>query len=283
MLNRHAMIDKVEQTAQLITLPEIYFRLKELLAEPDYTMAEVALLVGRDPALAMRFLRVVNSPLNRRSRTIETISHAVSLLGSRQVHDIALCATVAESFEGIRTDLVNLKLFWQRSVSCAVLAQRLAAASGDMASDRLFVIGLLHDIGHMLMFLAIPEESQQAILQAKEMQKPLFQVERELLGFDYAQIGGNLMGKWGFPKRLQIATRYHPEPHLAKQFSQETSLLHLSHLLVQADLEEGRFGAIPFVAEDSSWMTTGLTEERCVEIKQTSLTECAEVANSLFP
>ena len=91
------MFQKVVKSAQLISLPDIYFKLKELIEDPDYTMAEVALLVGRDPGMAARFLRVVNSPLNRRASKIETVSHAVSLLGIRQVHDIVLSASVAES------------------------------------------------------------------------------------------------------------------------------------------------------------------------------------------
>lgn len=122
-MNSQAMIQKIEQSAKLISLPEIYLRLNELIADPDYTMAEVALLVGRDPALAMRFLRVVNSPLNRRLNEIETVSHAVSLLGIQQVHDIVLCAAVAGAFDGVLTEVVSMKQFWQRSVYCAVTAQ----------------------------------------------------------------------------------------------------------------------------------------------------------------
>ncbi len=120
------MFQKVVKSAQLISLPDIYLKLKELIDDPDYTMAEVALLVGRDPGMATRFLRLVNSPLYRRVRKIETVSHAVSLLGIRQVHDIVLSASVAEAFEGIQTEVMNMKKFWQRSFYCAVMTKQLA-------------------------------------------------------------------------------------------------------------------------------------------------------------
>jgi HD-like signal output (HDOD) protein len=282
MMNIQTMIQKIEQSAQLISLPEIYLRLRELLADPDYTMAEVAILLGRDPALATRILQVVNSPLNRRSCRIETVTHAVSLLGSRQVYDIVLCASVAESFKGVLTDVMNMKQFWQRSVYCAVTAQQLAVACGEMESERLFVMGLLHDIGHLFMYLAIPEESQQVILKAKELKRPLYQVERELLGFDYAQIGGNMMRKWDLPKSLQVTTRFHPEPNVAKQFTLETALLHLSYLLIHSDLEDGNFGAGAFVADDTVWATTRLTKKQCLDIRQTAANQFDEVANSIF-
>ena len=275
------MFHKVVKSAQLISLPDIYIKLKGLMDEPDYTMAEVALLVGRDPGMATRFLRVVNSPLYRRIRKIETVSHAVSLLGIRQVHDIVLSASVAEAFEGIQTDVMNMKKFWQRSFYCAVMTKQLALECGVMESDRLFVIGLLHDIGHLFMYLAIPEESQQAILNAKKLERPLYQMERELIGFDYAKVGGYMMRQWDLPKSLQAITCFHPEPGKSNQFASETAMLHLACLLVQADLEAGVFGEGAFLVDTAAWQLTGLTEEHCLKARQTAAEEFNAVAESI--
>jgi HD-like signal output (HDOD) protein len=283
MMKNQAMLQKIEQSAQLISLPEIYLQLRELLADPEYTMAEVALLVSRDPALATRFLRVVNSPLNRRASKIETVSHAVSLLGSRQVHDIVLGAAVAEAFDGVLIDVMSMKQFWHRSVYCAITAQQLASAVDEMETERMFVMGLLHDIGHLFMYLAIPEEAQQAILQAQERELPLYQVERELLGFDYSEVGGNMMRQWGLPKSLQMTTRFHPEPGIAGQYPLETALLHLGSLLAQSDLEAGQFGAGAFVVDESVWVTTGLTVEQCLAAQREAAEQFDAVAMSLFP
>lgn len=274
------MFQKVIRSAQLISLPDIYIRLKELLDDPDYTMAEVALLVGRDPGMATRFLRVVNSPLYRRVQKIETVSHAVSLLGIRQVHDIVLSASIAEAFEGIQTEVMNMKKFWQRSFYCAVMIKQLAKACNLLEIDRLFVVGLLHDIGHLFMYMAIPEESQHAILRAEHEKRPLYKVERELLGFDYAKLGAYMMGKWNLPKRLQAITWLHPEPCKANQFAQETALLHLSSLLVRSDLEGGVFGEGPFTVGPTVWPTTGLTRDQCLNFRLTGADEFGKVANS---
>ena len=275
------MFQKVVKSAQLISLPDIYIKLKELIDDPDYTMAEVALLVGRDPGMATRFLRMVNNPLNRRVCKIETVSHAVSLLGIRQVHDIVLSASVAEAFEGIQTDVMNMKKFWQRSFYCAVMTKQLALECEIMDSDRLFVMGLLHDIGHLFMYLSIPQESQQAILKAKKLERPLYQMERDLLGFDYATLGGYMMLQWDLPKSFQAITCFHPEPGRATQFAMETALLHLSALLVMSDLEAGVFGQGAFTIDPTVWPTTGLTEEQCLNSRQTAADAFGEVANSL--
>ena len=276
------MFQKVVKSAQLISLPDIYTKLKELIDDPDYTMAEVALLVGRDPGMSTRFLQAVNSPLNRRVCKIETVSHAVSLLGIRQVHDIVLSASVAEAFEGIQTELMNMKKFWQQSFYSAVMTKQLALECGIIESDRLFVTGLLHNIGHLFMYMAIPEESQQAFLNAKKQERPLYQVERELIGFDYAKLGGYVMRQWDLPKSFQAITYFHPEPGKSNQFAMETALLHLSSLLVQSDLEEGVFGEGSFTIDPTVWPTTSLTEGQCLNFRKTAADEFDEVANSLF-
>ncbi|NNF98242.1 MAG: HDOD domain-containing protein [Desulfobacteraceae bacterium] len=255
--------------------------LKELLDDPDYTMAEVALLVGRDPGMAARFLRAVNNPLDRRVAKIETVSHAVSLLGIRQVHDIVLSASVAEAFNGIKTEVMDMRKFWQRSFYCAVMTKRLALTCGLMESDRLFVIGLLHDIGHLFMYMSIPKESQQVIMEARNGERPLFQVERDMLGFDYAKLGAYVMRHWDLPKSFQAATCFHPEPGIVNKFVMETALLHLGVLLVMSDLEEGEFGQGVFTVSPSVWQTTGLNEEQCLELRQRAAGEYGEVASSL--
>ena len=250
--------------------------------DPDYTMEEVALLVGSDPGMATRFLRVVNTPLNRRVRKIETVSHTVSLLGICQVHDIVLSASVAEAFEGIGTKVMNIKKFWQRSFYCAVMTRQLALDCEIIENDRFFVTGLLHDIGHLFTYIAIPEESQKAILSAKKLQRPLYQVERDLLGFDYAKLGGYMMQQWGLPRPLQATTWFHPEPCKANQFALETALLHLCSLLVRSDLEAGVFGEGSFTVDPTVWPTTNLTAEQCLNFRQTAADQFAEVENSLF-
>ncbi len=275
------MFQEVVKSAQLISLPDIYMKLKELMDDPEYTMAEVALLVGRDPGMAARFLRVVNSPLYLRIRKIETVSQAVSLLGIRQVHDIVLSASIAEAFEGIQTEVMNMKKFWQRSFYCAVMTKQLALECDIIEDDRLFLTGLLHDIGHLFMYIAIPEESQHAIMNAKKLEQPLYQVERKLLGFDYAKVGGYMMQKWNLPKSLQVITCFHPEPGKSNQYASETAMLHLASLLVQADLEAGVFGEGAFLVDPAAWQLTGQTEENCLKARQTAAEKFNEVAESI--
>jgi HD-like signal output (HDOD) protein len=275
-------IQKIRESAKLISLPEIYLKLKGLLDDPGYTMAEVALLVGHDPGMAARFLRIVNSPLNRRMAKIESVGHAVSLLGSQQVHDIVLCASITEAFDGVLIDVMNMKQFWQRSVYCAVTARQLALKCEEAESERLFLIGLLHDIGHLFMYLGIPEQAKIAIVQANGQQRPLFLVERELFGFDYANLAGMMMKEWDLPKSLQLPVAFHPEPGRVRQYPLETALLHLASLLVNADLGTGVFGQGAYAVDPAAWSATDLTLEQCLEVQQVAKEQFEAVSESIF-
>ena len=275
------MFQKVIDSAKLISMPDIYLKLKELMDEPDYTMAEVALLVGRDPGMAGRFLRVVNSPLYRRIRRIDTVSQAVSLLGLRQVHDIVLSASIAEAFDGIHTDVMDMKKFWQRSFYCAVMTKELGQHCDIRENDRLFLTGLLHDIGHLFMYMAIPDESLNVIVKAKKEERPYFQVERELLGFDYAKAGGYMMQRWQLPISLQVITSSHPKPGTTTQFATEAAMLHIASLLAQSDLEDGEFGVGTFIVDPAAWQLTALSKEKCLEARQTAADQFNEVAENI--
>ena len=276
------LFQKVAESARLISLPDIYFRLKELIEASDFSMAEVALHVGRDPGMAARFLQVVNSPLNRRARTIDSVVQAVSLLGISQVHDIVLSVSVARAFEGLKNDVMDMKKFWSHSVFCAVLTRELALECDQIESDRFIVMGLLHDIGHLFMYLSIPEESQEAIIAADRKQRPLYLVERDMLGFDYAQVGGYVLKEWNLPENLQTTTEFHPEPSRAAQFKMETSLLHISSLLVQAQEKSGKFGAGAFVPDPVAWELTGLEEQQCGSARDKAAEEFTSVVETIF-
>ncbi|MCP4748650.1 MAG: HDOD domain-containing protein [Desulfobacteraceae bacterium] len=276
------IIKKIKKSARSLTIPKTYFQLKALLDEPDYTLAEAALLAGREPGLAVRFLKIANSAFYRKQSEIETISHAVSTLDSRQVHDIMLCASVWQAFKQIPYSVMDMGKFWRRCVFCAVTIQQLAIRCEQMDTERFFLIGLLHDIGHLFMHLSIAGKTQTAILQANETQSPLYQVQRDLLGFDYAKISGIVMQEWGLPKSLRIPITFHPEPTNADHFKLETALLHLAHLLVQSHLENSFFGEGGFIIDPVVWKYSGLTQEDCLQARQTAAKTSGSIADSIF-
>jgi len=273
--------ERVTASAKLISLPEVYLRLKELLAQPDYSMADVALIIGQDPALTARLLRLVNSPYFGLAAKVETVFRAVSMLGTKQVHDLALATSVAHSFAGMPSEAMDMPKFWRRSVFCGLASRELAKVAGVQDSERLFVAGLLRDIGHLVMYQTVPEPCQRAMLVAEQREQPLYLVERELIGIDYARVGGALMRLWQLPSSLRESTEFHIEPARALTFPMETYLVHLAALLVTAEETGQEFGSRALEPRAKSWDVTGLTVQQCLSV-QSEFAEEADRALDFF-
>lgn len=260
------LLRDVLQAAQLFSLPDIYIRLRQVLDDPDYTAAEVAAVIDKDPALTLRLLHIVNSSLYSFATSVDTVSRAVALLGSLQIHDLVLAASITLTFKGMTSYLVDMQRFWRQSVYCAATCRLLADRVGTDGRERLFVAGLLHDIGHLLMYQAIPRRAQQALMQARADDLPIHLAERHLLGFDYAVVGGELMHLWELPASLTELVRCHLEPEQAPHHPVETALVHLGALLAKARHENGRFNQGVLTASAPVWSLTGLAPEECLAL-----------------
>lgn len=274
-------MQSIINTAKLLSLPEIYLRLKRLMAEPDFAMAEVALVISHDPSLTARLLKIVNSSLYSFPTPVETVSRAITLLGTQQIHDIILVTAVAEAFKGMAPGIMDVRRFWRCAMQCAVTCRHLAAISQGSDQERLFAAGLLCDIGHLLMYQAVPESMQQAIFLARETKLPMDQAERQILGFDYTEVGATLMEQWQLPTSLCTTTRYHNRIEEAKEFQLDVALVHLAQRMTRADDGEGEFDRGNLKVASAAWEISGLQAQDCMELSG-SIAEDVRIAMELI-
>ena len=276
--------EQVTADAQLLTLPAVYLRLKEVLDDPDYAISDIEAAISSDPAISTRLLRQANSPYFGFATKIETISRAVGLLGSQQVHDLVLATSVAQTFSGISIEVMDMHTFWTRSVHCAAAARLLAVNCNILDSERLFVAGLLRDIGHLVMYQSIPDEATAALLRARADRRALHKVERAVVGFDYAQLGGVLMQQWQLPRSLWEPVQMHVTPERATEYALDASIVHLAGVLsdvAHADTDE-RDDFVSLV-HPSVWEFTGLTPEQCAAIQDEVESQLDGVMYLIFP
>jgi HD-like signal output (HDOD) protein len=232
MTNRaDALIHGIEQ---LVTLPAIYFEIKRVIESPNSTMMDIAKTISTDPALAAKLLRIVNSPIFAQSRPVETITRAVSMLGMVQIHDLALAASLSTTFSRIPVGVMDMHRFWVGSVLRATLMKSLARDAGLHDRERAFLQGLLSDVGHLVMYLRIPDACAVVLHQAKGSDEPLFQIERQNLGCDAAQVGASLLRRWGLPEGIHHVLAMQNEPEECTAYAQETALLNIATTLAWA-------------------------------------------------
>lgn len=274
---------QVTAKAKLVSLPEVYIQLKNLLDQPDYTIGDAAAIIERDPALATRLLRLVNSSFFGLAARVDTVFRAVNMLGAQQVHDLALATSVAQSFEGMSSDVMDMSSYWRGSVLCGLVSRLLSENSSVLDSDRSFVAGLLRDIGHLVMYQSVPKLAQQALALAADSGRPVYLVEQEKIGLDYARVGGVLMRQWGLPDSLREVTEFHVEPARSLRFPLETHLLHIADVLARSIDNDADFSQQAGRIHPDSWRITGLSPEQCLSAGNESKLNLESVMNLMFP
>ncbi|OQW34427.1 MAG: hypothetical protein A4E19_18375 [Nitrospira sp. SG-bin1] len=238
----------VQSCTSIVTLPEIYFRVREVVDDPDSTMDDLSEVLKMDPALSARLLRIVNSPLYGFPRQIDTVTRAVNLLGTQAINDLVTATTVGRTFSGMPVQLMDVPKFWRKSVLCALLAGKIAKSCGLEDSERFFIAGLLRDIGHFVLYQTVPQRAQSALIEAGYLEASLAEVEQSNIGCDYAEVGAELIKTWGMPTQIEQAVRCQLSPNDAGEFTLHASIVHLAGVI--ADYEElepsRRPAALPF-------------------------------------
>jgi HD-like signal output (HDOD) protein len=275
--------EKITQDCKLITLPEVYIRLKDIIEAPDYLLEDVADTIRSDPALTARILKLINSPYFGLPGKIETVFRAVSLLGTQQIHDLTLATCISETLSRQTIPRLNMHGYWKKSVYCGLVAQGLAQKLGLIDSERLFVCGLLFDLGHLILYQSLPDETQNALLLSQQKVQPLVEAERELIGLDYARVGATLMRQWSFPTCLIDTTEFHPEPVRAKNHPAETAMVHIAALLAEAFMDERNFGEEGLSPHPAALTVTGLDLDACRSTAERVRPGLENILETIYP
>lgn len=278
--------DLVNNASNLISLPEVALRVNELANDPKSTADDMAAVITQDPALVVRMLKIANSAYYGLSNEVETITRAVAILGTNKIRDLVLSSSASEAFEGIPNDLISMQDFWHHSLYCALLAQILAKKTKKMHTESIFIAGLLHDIGQLLMFNQLPEKSHESILLLMEGTEELetYEAERHVFGFDHMQVGAALIKSWKLAPVLEECIEFHHEPQNAKEFPAEVALINIANAVaVMADFDSmSEDDEIPMI-NPISWKLTGLSKEDLPEAIKKAQEEIKEIESVLFP
>jgi HD-like signal output (HDOD) protein len=233
--NDLTLSDLFKGDLQLSSPPAIYFQLKKVIDDPNKTMADVGNVIDKDPGLTMRLLKLVNSAFFGFASEINSVSRAVNIMGLAQVHDLVLTISAVNTFQGINNELIDMKAFWLHSVYCAAIAKLLARKCHIVDSDRLFVTGILHDVGHLVIYTRLPNHAENLLLTAKTEQIPLSILEKKTFGFDYAEVGGELLKLWKLPACFYQAVYQHTHVTADSEFSLESAIVHVANILALQD------------------------------------------------
>ncbi len=245
---------------QLATLPDIFYKLNAAIEDPDCTFDDIGEIISVDPGLTARLLRIVNSAFYGFSTQVETVTHALTIIGTDQLAQLVLATSVMGQFKGIPSGLIDMESFWRHSIATGLAARSIAALSGEYNVERFFVAGLLHDIGRLVLCIKVPDEAEKTFKRAEASEKLLCIEEQKVFGFDHAELGGRLLKAWSLPDRLVESVTFHHSPGKSQHHPQETAVVNLADAIAYS-LKLGSSGeAVIPPLEPKSWEMIGLPE-----------------------
>ena len=224
----------VGDMAEHISMPEVYVAIRQLLLNADTTIDDFVEVVESDSMLAVRVMRMAQSQYFGFPRSCKSLYQAISLIGLMQLHDLMLGTLCMRTFSAIPEEVLNLRAFWRYNVQCGIAARTIGQFSKSDSHHVFFTLGLLHEIGHAALFLKAPEASLKALEVSQAHDRDLAEVEQEYLGFDYGQVGSEMMQLWHLPPVYQQVAACHLDPEQADDdFRPAVNVVHLAHRLCQ--------------------------------------------------
>jgi len=213
----------------ILVLPDAVIQIKQLIDSDAASIADVADLISFDPALTVQLLKIANSALYNFPNTIDTVTKAVQVIGTRSVYNLVIAYGVANAFENIDLSAIDLDLYWDQSVNCAILSKYFADELSIAGSERLFVAGLLHNVGELVVYQLTPDVASSC----RDFSATVSPAARQYktLGFTYADVGAALIKLWGIPEGIWGPIENLHNPDLPKSGAQEKQILQLAYRL----------------------------------------------------
>ena len=279
MTKHYTPEELVEGFSQLHTLPEVYLRIKAIADDPKSQANDLVRELSMDPALTARVLRVVNSPLYGMNGKVETLLSAVSVLGTRAIHDLVLATSVTGMLVRRTVGELDLRDHWRLSLTIGLLARAIAQSLRLLDKDRMFVEGLLSRMGEVVIHERIGAVARVVYRHAQTKGLPLHHSQRNFLGCHYGEVGAALLRRWRLPEQICNGIDRYLEPSQAGEAA-DIAILRLAANLASSmgerPDEEVLNDIVPTAGLD-------LNAARLVEIMDTSREELETVLQVVIP
>ena len=218
----------LDDTAALVSPPDVCLKVNELVNDERATAEDVASIVIRDAGLTARILKLANSSFYGLPTKIDTVSRAVTLLGMGELQKMVCALCAVETFSKLSSAVTNMNSFWRHSVYTGLAAQTLAKHANILHPERLFVAGVMHDIGTLLINQRFPELAEDSIREAAGNEDELYRLEQAKLGFDHAHLAGLMLDHWRLPAATCDAISWHHLPHRARVAPVDAAILKIA-------------------------------------------------------
>ncbi len=229
---------RVRRNENLPVLPQVATAVLKLVDDPRSSAKDLERAIERDMALATKVLRVANSSYYG-TANVNSISRAVSVLGLNTVRSLVVSIAYQQMVSGrTQSALFQRTNFWSHSLGVGITSRVVCKMLMPQKSEEMYLAGIMHDVGMLVLDRFIPADFDRAIKLCKESRIPMHEAENEVLGFNHAQVGGLLAEQWGLSKAISNAITFHHTPEEDDQTQDLTCMIALANTLAhQAGLQ----------------------------------------------
>ena len=217
-------------------IPQIALKLLRMINEDLYTIDALAEEIRKDQVISARTLQLCNSAIFSNRKKIESVEHAMVMLGQHLLLKFVISASLNNFFSqcGMGYSLCKGGIY-HHAIGTAIVAEKLANLTGKISPSLAYTAGLLHDIGKVVLDQYIFADFPLFYRQINEERRNFIEVEKNEFGIDHTEVGGDLAHSWSLPESLVETIRYHHNP---ENTLKNTELVHIVYL---ADLLMSRF------------------------------------------
>jgi len=247
----------------IFSLPDVVFKINELINSGEASNNELEQVILNDPGLTAKILRFSNSAYFGFSRKIDTVSHAIALIGHNELRNLVLASSVTSVFKGVSSDVFDMESFWHQSVCVGVIA-RLLAYNVD-CRERMFIAGLLHGIGKLILLSQFPDKAVNILNIDNQDENTIIKAERKVFGFTSAELGAEFLNAWDLPKSIWRIVNKQLTPLSEDQFKTDACILYMAIKIATfkhqhpGNAIDG--GKIEALCNPAVWEFLGLTDD----------------------
>ncbi len=219
---------------ELPTLPIVVQRILQLINNPKSTIKQVGKIINSDQSLTAKTLKLVNSAYYGFEKRIKTVDQAIIIIGFDAVKNLALSASVFEMFKSVKQQS-NFKReeFWLHAMGTAMAAKMISEDTSIGIPGELFVSGLIHDIGKIVLDSYFPKKMNNILYNASLKKISFIESEKEIMDMDHTMIGYKLARKWSLPDELVYPIRYHHKFEEGMKHEQIIAIVHIANVVVK--------------------------------------------------
>jgi putative nucleotidyltransferase with HDIG domain len=214
-------------------IPQIALKLLRMINEDLYEIDDLTKEIRKDQVISAKTLQLCNSAMFSNRKKIESLEHAVVLLGQHILLKFVISASINGFFSqcGMGYSLCKGGIF-HHAISTAIVAEKLASLTGKISPSLAYTAGLLHDIGKVALDQYIYADFPFFYRQLNDEKQNLIEVEKNVFGIDHTEVGGDLAHRWSLPESLVETIRYHHAPENSVQHSELVHIVYLADFLM---------------------------------------------------